>query len=822
MPPFLVNLLIGIALNLAATVVQLIFAQDQKEQQSGIKGTIQKGGDNPLAFIMGFFATPGQFEYAGTWGTIDETPNSFYTIVISLSDLPVSANTGVFVNDERVTLGPTPHSLYGYPVIEYKKKGKDYLWIKFYDGTQTVADDYLLEKFTSGTDRPWDSSMIGKGTSYAIATARVNRELFSGLPEFNFELQGIKLYDVRKDTTAGGSGSHRLNDPATWEYSDNPIVGVYNLLLGLYYDGDWFYGPQNTTQSQLPYANWAAQMDKCDAPIDLSEGGTEKRFRFGYEVLVSDEPQAVIGELLKACEGRIAVIGGFYKVLVGEPDSPVRSITDEEILISESQTYEPFPGLEDTFNGVTATYPEPDEGWNMKEAPSRYDAALELEDNGNRLPFDTQYKAVPFARQVQRNMEMSLLETRRFRKHSFTGKADWWEYEPLDTFAWDSTRNGYTDKQFLITVIDDAPNANQIIGSQEIDPTDYDWSPTDEIEYETVPITINRPNAQPIVGWSVAPYTLLDEDGDARRPGILLSYAAELDDVRAVRVQVRVAGQTSLVFDGEVPYDTTITDPLITNPIIGDFLAPNVNYEVRGIFVPYSSRATLWSNEDDDGTLGPWLGVTTPNILLGAKDIDIELDAIAAEISQQLDWIRAGVRNAIDSFHQLGTIIEQVDRENYTEREVLSREIGVRLGDVEASFTEVIEVALGPGGAIATALSSLYAAMGGSTSQVNVRWQSIAAPSGFSARYAVTAEVNDGDIRSASFFLDVPANPLDPTRVVVAADQFIVTDGTTDHPAFVVEGGELKFVGARAGRITSADGTSFIIDFDNPEIYMES
>ena len=56
--------------------------------------------------------------------------------------------------------------------------------------------------------------------------------------------------------------------------------------------------------------------------------------------------------------------------------------------------------------------------------------------------------------------------------------------------------------------------------------------------------------------------------------------------------------------------------------------------------------------------------------------------------------------------------------------------------------------------------------------------------------------------------------------MVVAADQFIVTDGTSDHPAFVVESGELKFVGARAGRITSADGTSMVVDFDNQEIYM--
>lgn len=70
--------------------------------------------------------------------------------------------------------------------------------------------------------------------------------------------------------------------------------------------------------------------------------------------------------------------------------------------------------------------------------------------------------------------------------------------------------------------------------------------------------------------------------------------------------------------------------------------------------------------------------------------------------------------------------------------------------------------------------------------------------------------------------MDVPANPASPTRIVLDANQTLFTDssGSTPLPAVVIEGGELKFVGARAGRISDVTGTEMIIDFDGKEIYM--
>src|SRR5690606_17227099 len=120
--------------------------------------------------------------------------------------------------------------------------------------------------------------------------------------------------------------------------------------------------------------------------------------------------------------------------------------------------------------------------------------------------------------------------------------------------------------------------------------------------------------------------------------------------------------------------------------------------------------STLWSNQSLDGSggvvEGNWLAVSTPNVKLGASDIAIDLSNVAKDVLGQL-----GIkpRQLIESFKQLGTLLEEVDRENYTKRETLVREISVQLEGLEASFDEIIEVALNPegNGAMALAIQSL-------------------------------------------------------------------------------------------------------------------
>ena len=68
----------------------------------------------------------------------------------------------------------------------------------------------------------------------------------------------------------------------------------------------------------------------------------------------------IIEELLKGCSGQLVDIGGVWKPRVGGPGLPVYFLDDDGIIINQPQDFDPFPPLDQCFNGIQASYPEPD------------------------------------------------------------------------------------------------------------------------------------------------------------------------------------------------------------------------------------------------------------------------------------------------------------------------------------------------------------------------------------------------------------------------------------------------------------------------------
>ncbi|MCV3738390.1 phage tail protein [Rhizobium sp. TRM96647] len=602
--------LFGLALKIGTSL--LAKAMQKDPEPVGVRGQIQVGGDNPVSFIVGTYATEGQLEYVGTWGKSGKTPNAYLTQVISLSDLPVNGLVDLFVNGEKVTIDydDTSYGDWGFPIKEYADGTDNALWIKFYDGTQTDADPLLIEEFGDHDERPWEAEMIGRGVAYAVVTGQFRRDRLTGPPRCVFVIEGIKVYDPRKDTTAGGSGPHRWGDRSTYEWSDNPKVIQYNVMRGIYYGGEWFYGGQGMRAFQLPVSSWFAAMNECDRLVDKKGGGTEKNFRCGYEVKGDLEPIELCQKLDRACNGKTAENGGIYKTVCGNPGMPVYYFTDENLIVSEPQSFTPFPGLEKTYNGAHASYPEPEEAWAAKDAPPRYRSDLEDEDDGRRLIANLTYEAVPYKRQVQRLMRAALEANRRFRSHQgvFTPAAKL--LEPLDVISWTSARNGYENKRFQLGAIDDLNNVNQSAAFSELDPSDYDWSTDYELPDSTGPIGRVKPQPQVLTGFGVFPDTVKDANGNDRRPAILLVWPWDADDVavRAIAFRVRRQDNQEMVFAGR--FDQPEDGQVLIAPFS---LVGNEDYEVRAKFITNGNTELFaWST---------WLPVTTPDVQFIAEDI---------------------------------------------------------------------------------------------------------------------------------------------------------------------------------------------------------
>jgi hypothetical protein len=683
---------------------------------------LQSGGVVPRSFLMGKTATGGLLTYFNTWGNSGETPNAYYTQVIKLSDLPIKALLGVWINGEKCTLGADTGTGMGSPVAEYNKDGADHVWVKFYDGTQTTADSFLTTKVSSAA-RPYGSTRVGIGIAYVICTALVDDTLFStGTPTYKFETDGVRLYDPTKDSTNGGSGSQRYSDPSTWggDGDDYPAVQAYNILRGIQYSGSWIYGLQKTVQANLPTVNWNAQIGKCRTTI-VGAGGAEATYRSGGQFAVNAPPADALDALMTACQGKVCEVGGFYKVHLGTPDSFSFEFTDDDILSTEEQTYTPFLTLADSINGITGTYPDPTQGWNNADAPAIYNAGYEALDGNRRLLASPTFDIVPYAEQVQRLMRSALYAARRERKHNLVLPPPFWMVEPGDVGRWTSARNGYTNKDFEVIAISDKANIDVGVSLQEVDPTDYAWdTATDYTPGTSGPTVYPRPAPQGIAEWAAEGVSILDADGYARRPGIRLSWDGDMPGVTGIRYQVRRKDDASPVTSGNT-LELSAGAIIITQSLL-----PGNQYEVAGQYIPSAPRDMLWSD---------WITVSTPDTKFSVLDF-------AAAVRAQITTIQQQVQDVVNTTESLiASVAANQDARNWTDKQQVRSQLMARAGSLSASITNVQTVAADATAALASDVSTLSVTVGANTGSITTVQNAVASLSaGISLSYGVNLD----------------------------------------------------------------------------------
>lgn len=851
----IINAAVGIALSIGSSLLSNLFAKKTQSRDPGTTVQLRVGGANPLAFPLGRCATAGIRTYYGVWSA-GGTPNEYMVDVIAVSALPVPGGmTGLWMNDRKVTVRTDlPKTEMGWPIQEYFKNGAYYAWIDFHDGTQTDANPYLRSKFGSHPNYPWTSDMVGRGVAYVTLTARYDKDGLwqSGYPTLLIETASVPLYDIRKDSSMGGVGLHRWDNPATWEPSNNAMVRAYNVARGaFYYNGEWVYGGQNWPALRLPASSWMAAMNACDTVV-----GGEPQFHGGGTLECDMEVATVLEELLRSSSALIAEIGGAYKVRVGAPGAPVMGFTDANIIVTREQGYTPFPGLESTYNIARITYTEPVEQWGTKESPERRDAAAILSDDNRELPFSVDLPWVLSNLTAQRIGKTALENGRRFRRHSMYHAPLFWLIEPLDVVAWTSAHNQYVAKEFEVEQISGNSGMFQSLIIRENDPSDYVWNPlVDPLPYQIIPVVPDIVPAQVITGWQVFPAIIKDEQGRDRRPAIEIRFDGALTDIDRVDVEIRTDGETDVIWSGAIPYPTVPTS--VARAVLGAELPPNSQFEVRGKFIPWTDRDTVWS---------AWLPVTTPDVkLIAGLDFDpfaglVGFEQLEDDLNDYQNWVGGGIRDVTERLDELETIVadqdlgnstiaqklrEQTTAATETTRAEYTREINVVATQTSALASVVeqldaevfdpdtglpavagavsaLEAYAGPDGTLANAITSLNASSDpNNVAEANFRMSVGSGPAGIGARLGAEGRVGgSGTWRTAGWYIDVPTDPLLPTRFTVQADQFVVLAGSgSAQQTFAIDGTAVRLNVANigtvnAGIIQAPDG-SFIINLTN-------
>lgn len=787
---------VAIGLQVAVGVGVSMLAQQltgggKKNPGFGVQGQLQGGGDVSRSILFGYSATAGSLVYAQEWGELDGTPNAYTTRVIALADMPIKALAEVWVDAEKVTLDATAHPSYGKPALEYRKDGDDFLWVKFYDGTQTVADSFLTGT-VSNVDHPYESSRVGYGMPYVIITALINEDLFqSGFPDFKFATTGMRLYDISKDSTRGGSGTHRADTPSTWGGDGDDLVAVqtFALLMGIRYGAAWLYGLQNLPLARLPQADWIAAIAACRGTVPAISGPDEPQYRAGSEIPLNAPLYGAIEALMTAGSGRLSESGGTYVPLFGAPPAASFAIDDGDILSTEAQSFTPFLGIAETINGVVGRWYDPELGWNRRPT-YLYSDDLETEDGNRRMMADVSFDMVPYAGQVQRLIASGLAEARRARRHNFVLPPKFYAALPGDTFTWNSYRNGYSSKLMRIDGVGDGSNLDIVVDVTEVSPDDYD--PPDYVIPEPSAPANQRPPVQGIPNFAVAGSAMLDTDGNTRRPVIIVEVDPGLQDIASVRVQTRIAGTLTWVLDELHPYDPL--NPTIV--LVGAGVLPDTLYEVRAKYVPRSDRETEWTLPED---------ALTPDIRLGPLDIfNIEMAALGEDVRQNLVWLSQSIKQVRNDLQSVALRATDVSNTAHMELRQYIQSITATLVDPETGLVATAEALLALQAIVedqgddltaqALAILAVESSVGEVSASGVFRAESYASPGGGWSRVGLEARASIGDVYAVAAIL-LDAKSTGESRVVVVADTFAVTDGTTTGFPFVISAGKIAFTG---------------------------
>lgn len=154
-----------------------------------------------------------------------------------------------------------------------------------YTGSQATADAVLVAAFAA-QGITYTDTLAG----YAYSVLAMPTRTFDGQLNVSARLHGRKVYDVRKDSTAGGSGAHRLADPSTWEWSDNP-----SLCLA-----DWCANTLYGAGEPVLWASVPAAADANDATIGSP---AEKRRVLGVTLAREGATVVATAEALRAYAG---------------------------------------------------------------------------------------------------------------------------------------------------------------------------------------------------------------------------------------------------------------------------------------------------------------------------------------------------------------------------------------------------------------------------------------------------------------------------------------------------------------------------------------
>lgn len=217
-----------------------------------------------------------------------------------------------------------------------------------------------------GSGTRWTASSSMTGCAWFALIWTYNQEKMpQGIPSRVTQVvKGAKVYDPRRDSTRGGSGAHRADNPATWEYlptdSNGQPIGRNNALQMLAYTlGIRALSPV-TGQWELRAGRGA---DPADVDFDTfiaAANACEVEGWYSDCILSTGDSHGTNEGILEAASGgRLSDTGGRFSYYVSTDDTAnVAAFFNESDIIGETD-WEPAKPMSEQYNQLPGTFTDP-------------------------------------------------------------------------------------------------------------------------------------------------------------------------------------------------------------------------------------------------------------------------------------------------------------------------------------------------------------------------------------------------------------------------------------------------------------------------------
>ncbi|TPK18053.1 hypothetical protein [Mesorhizobium sp. B2-5-7] len=813
------------------------------------------GEDLSRSVAFGKVGTAGHLVYRNAYSSGNRRIQDVYI----LSNFQITGISRVRYKGVWATLGGIEDATKGFRIQGIDSE----VWVKLYKGTMTqTADAGLIAK--SNPIGRWTSAHRGAGIAYAVVTNVLNREHLTTPWEAFFEIQGAPLYDWRKDSSVGGSGSHRWADQTTWEFTENPVLMQYALERGIFNGTEMMVG-KGVTASRLPLANWTQAANICDETV-----GAGTRYSAG---LIPAAGGGVTHDqnmhpLLEACAATwVEDASGEYPI-VGAAQSTVMTFTDDDIMIDEPFRFSVKRTKSELINTLAGTYFEPDNFYEQTPFAVRIDAAALAED-GERLAVSIPYDAVNRSDVADRLADIA------FKASRYQGNGEICVHPKFLADAqvgrwveWDSAAYGTRTFQIMekrLGPFGEKATRNVYLTLQEVSTGIFDGT-----AYVTVPTDASTPGdpdyASSASGFVATGIQIKVDGSTDRKTGIRFQWDA-FDDVtvaavdveyrpEAVGVTVSIANPAVVTWPnhglaandlfylattGALPTGMTPDSPMYVLTVLtsGTFTASlmpggpaivttgtqsgiqsgyvasivkRAEMPVQVLTVSegvlptktYEYRHRIITSPPRTTFFSAWFEVSTPAEVF---NVSVDLAQTQQDIRDFLSALSLGLQDVRDKLAQVAA--SAIDAGG---RQAQDNSVAVRTNRANAaaltSLTAEITDLDGQITAVASAVTAVQASV--DTVSADGLFQIVATAGTGDVVSRMVAQVrasigstwvDAGWVIEAGFTGGNPAAPF--SNFIVNAGKFVVTDGTNTGTPLTFSGGTLKSLVANIGTVTA-------------------